>query len=112
MWLWITIIANEQGETKDDVHEYLKKSHLVKIYERDEPDFAAMIQAVRKVYTEGHKVEAKAMEKQIVKMTSTTGATTKQFTEYLKDIEKDMVGKGIILPHPEDRYYSAMGIKQ
>jgi hypothetical protein len=113
LWLWITVVANEwEGWEKNDVHEYFKKTHLVPIYERDEPGFASMINAVRKVYTDGHRVEAKAMEKQIVKMTSTTGATVKQFTEYLKDIEKDMISKGIPLPHPEDRYYSAMGIKK
>ena len=77
-----------------------------------EPGFAAMIKSVRNVHTLGYKAESKAMASQIVKMTSTTGATTKQFTEYLKEIERDMIGKGIVLPHPEDRYYSAMGIKQ
>ena len=112
LWLWITIIADEMGLTKEDVHNDLKKRLLVPIYERDEPGFAAMINAVRKVHTIGHKEEAAAMGKQIVKLTSTTGATVKQFTEYLKEIEKDMTGKGIILPRPEDRYFSAMGIKQ
>jgi hypothetical protein len=113
MWLWITLITEEwEGWEKNDVHEYFKKTHLVPIYERDEPEFAAMINAVRKVYTDGHQVEAKTMEKHIVRMTSTTGATKEQFTEYLKDIEKDMISRGIPLPHPEDRYYSAMGIKQ
>lgn len=111
-WVWITIIANELGLTKEDVHEDLKKRLLVPIYERDEPGFSEMIQAVRKVYTMGHKTEAKTMGKQIVKLTSTTGASAKQFTEYLNEIERDMIGKGIVLPHPKDRYYSAMGIRK
>lgn len=112
MWLWITIISDELGWAKEEVHEDLKRRLLVPIYERDDPGFAAMIQAVRKVHTEGFKADAKAMSAQIVRMTSTTGATVKQFTEYLKEIERDMTGKGIPLPHPEDRYYSALGIKQ
>lgn len=112
LWTWITIIADELGETKEDVHDDLKKRLLVPIYERDEPGFAAMIQAVRKVHTLGHKKDAAAMAKQIVKLTSTTGATVKQFTEYLKEIERDMIGKGISLPHPVDRYFDAMGIKE
>lgn len=112
LWVWITIIADEMGLTKEDVHNDLKRRLLVPIFERDEPAFAEMMQSIRKVYTVGHKVEAQKMFDHIVRMTSTTGATVKQFTEYLKDIEKDMTGKGIVLPHPEDRYYSAMGMKE
>ena len=112
MWLWITIVSDELGWTKEEVHEDLKRRLLVPIYERDDTGFAAMIKAVRKVHTEGFKADAKAMSAQIIRMTSTTGATVKQFTEYLKEIERDMISKGISLPHPEDRYYSALGIKQ
>ncbi len=111
MWSWITIISNEWGWTKDEVHEHFKKKHLVRIYERDEEGFSAMIQAVRLVHTKGMKQEAKAMEKAIIRLTSTAAATVKQFTEYLKDIEKDMVGNGISLPHPDD-YGSAMGVRK
>jgi len=111
MWLWITIIANELGLTKEDAHEDLKRRLLVPIYERDDLGFADMINAVRKVHTLGHKVEADKLAKQIIKLTSTTSATTKQFTEYLNEMERDMAGKGIILPHPEDRYNLSMGIK-
>lgn len=110
MWLWITFIAEEWGWTKNDVHKHFKKEHLVKIYERDEEGYAAMLQSIRAVYTSGMKQEAKAMEKEIIRMTSTTTATVKQFTEYLNDIEKDMISKGISLPHPND-YWRAMGIK-
>lgn len=113
LWRWQTFIANEWGWTKDDVHEHFKKNFLARIYERDEPGYAAMIQAVRKVYHQGFKEDAKAMHKQIVRMTSTTSATVRQFTEYLKDIERDMIGKGISLPHKEDSEYDrAMGTKQ
>lgn len=111
MWEWITAISNEWGWTKDEVHEHFKKKHLVRIYERDDKGFAAMIQAVRLVHTKGMKQEAAAMSREIIKLTSTTGATVKQFTEYLNDIEKDMISKGISLPHPDD-YNRAMGIKQ
>jgi|GEM_PF-783692 len=111
-WLWNGIISDELGWTKEEVHEDLKRRLLVPIYTRDDLEYSAMIQAVRKVHTKGFKDEAKAMSKQIVKLTSTTTAKVKQFTEYLKDIENDMISKGIVLPHPEDRYYQAMEIKQ
>lgn len=111
-WLWNTVISNELGMTKEEVHDDFKGRMLVRIYERDDDGYAAMIQSVRKVHSEGFRKEAKALSDHIIKLTSTTNATVKQFTEYLNDIERDMMGKNIVLPHPEDRYYEAMGIKQ
>lgn len=110
-WVWNGIVAEEWGWTKNDVHLHFIKMHLVKIYERDEEGYAAMLEAVRKVYRMGMIKEAKIQADYILENTSTTSANVKQFTEYLNDIEKDMVGKGISLPHPEDQYYSAMGIR-
>ncbi len=110
-WLWITVICNELGLLKEDCHDELKRRMLVPIYVRDDEGFAAMIHAVRKVYRDGFKVESKALADQIVKLTSTTNATTNQFTEYLNEIERDYADKGIALPHPEDQYNLAMGIR-
>ena len=111
-WYWITAIAGERGETKDYIHFECRKSHLVRIYERDDPDYAKMIKAVREVHRAGMRGEAKDLSDQIVKLTSTTTANIAQFTEYLNDIETDVLGKGIVLEHPEDKYYEAMGIKR
>lgn len=110
-WLWLTIIAAELGETKEDAHQRYKEEILVHIYERDDLEFAEMIQAIRKVAASGMVDEARHLEKQVAKLVSTTTATVHQFTEYLQDIEKDAIGMNIILPHPEDRYYLAMGKK-
>lgn len=38
----------------------------------------------------------------VVKQTSTTKATTKQFTEHLNDIERWAYAKGYALPQPEE----------
>lgn len=110
-WLWNGIIADEWGWTKNDVHAHFIKEHLVKIYERDDEGYAEMLESVRNVHRLGMADVAKMQASYILKNTSTTSATVKQFTEYLNDIEKDMISKGISLPHPED-YRSAMGIKQ
>ncbi len=110
-WVWVGDIADEWGWTKNDVHRNFIKNHLVKIYERDDEGYAGMLEAVRKVHRMGMIEEAKVQADYILKNTSTTSATVKQFTEYLNDIEKDMISKGISLPHPEDRYNQAMGIK-
>ena len=109
MWYWITIIAGERGEIKDDIHCEYKKKYLVPIFERDDPEYAKMIQAVRDVQKAGMQTEARHLADQIVKLTSTTDADVKQFTEYLNDMEHGANKQGIPLPHPEDRYYEAMG---
>jgi hypothetical protein len=111
MWLWFTHLAGELGETKDEIHYRYKKQYLVHIYERDNPDYAAMVEAVRKVYREGDKETAEHLHDGIVKLTSTRDANVEQFTEYLTDIDRDALDKHISLPRPEDRYYLAMGIK-
>lgn len=111
MWVWITIISNEWGWTKDEVHEYFKKKHLVKIYERDEEGYAAMLESVRNVIRSGDKKAGKIMADYVFDNTSTTAATIKQFAEYLNDIEKEMIGRGFSLPHPSD-YNSTMGIRK
>jgi hypothetical protein len=111
-WMWLTLIAGELGETKDSMHHEYKKKFLVHIFERDDPEYAAMIKAVRDVYKIGMEKEASLLADQIVKLTSTTDANVKQFTEYLNDIEHDAISeKRIVLPHPEDKYNFAMGTK-
>lgn len=110
--LWGGVIADELGWDRKDVYTYCRKEHLMGIYERDDKGHAEMMRSVRKVWTMGMKQDAERMHDYIVDRISTASATVKQFMEYLKEIEKDMAGKGIILPHPEDRYYSAMGIKR
>ena len=111
MWLWITHMAGETGETKDEVHKRLKKQHLIYIYERDDPEYAAMVKAIRDVYKSGMKAEAQQLIDHIADLTSTTKATVEQFTEYLNDIDQGALSAGIVLPKPEDRYPIAMGLK-
>lgn len=109
LWKWLTVIAAELGESKDEVHERYKEKLLVPILRRDDPDFAAMIVSVNAVHASGMKDEAMALKREIVRLTSTTQMNVHQFTEYLNDIELDARNLGIILPHPEDLYNDALG---
>lgn len=109
-WLWTTVIANELGETKEEIHLRNKKMFLVPIFERDDPDgYGQMIAAVRLVHQLELKTAAKTLAAQILKLTSTTNCNVLQFTELLNDIEKHYITLGITLPHPEDRWHEAMG---
>lgn len=101
-WQWLTIIGNELGESKETLHERYKDDFLVQIYERDNPEYAEMIQSLRGVWKAEMKNEAVALRKQIVALTSTTTATTVQMSEYMTSIERKVAELGIMLPHPED----------
>lgn len=112
LWKWYTVIGNEQGSSKEEVHTYYKGKFLVHIYERDDTEYAAMILAVRKVYQSGMKAEAKRLENAIIELTSTTRANVDQMREYLTEIDRDAQAKGIPLPRKDDMYYESMGIKR
>lgn len=101
-WQWLTIIGNELGESKEAKHEFYKDSFLVQIYERDNLEYAEMLQTLREVYREGMRDEALSLRKKIVALTSTTDATTKQMSEYMSEIEKHAASFGIRLPFPEE----------
>jgi hypothetical protein len=111
-WRWISYACEKLGMLKEDLHVDLKRRLLVPIYERDDPQYCEMILTLRRLYTDGFKEDSKKLFEQIVKLTSTTSANTKQFAEYLREFERDMASKGIVLPRKEDEYPFALMIKR
>ena len=101
-WQWLTIIGNELGESKEEIHERYKDKFLVNIYERDNPEYAEMVQSLRNVWLSGMKQEAIDLRKRIVALTSTTTATVHQMSEYMTSIERDAANLAIMLPQPEN----------
>lgn len=99
MWQWVTIIANELGHSKTEQHEQFKRFYLLPILMRDDPDVDRLARVL------GHERDNLAL------VLSTTDLNTKQFTEYLNDIAHFAGELGIMLPHPEDTYYEAMGVR-
>ena len=110
--LWGGEISENLGWSRKEVYAYLRRKFLVQIYERDDQGFAEMVDSIRKVYSMGMQKRATKIHDYIVERTSTGSATLKQFMEYLKEIERYAAENGIPLTFPDDRYYSAMGIKQ
>jgi hypothetical protein len=84
-WVWVAIISEETGYRKDEVHALLRYQFLP-------------------------SCEQEIMGHRIHDLPSTTKLNTKEFTEYLNDIENWASDFGITLPHPEDKYYEAMGL--
>jgi len=97
-WKWLTVIAADLGETKEDVHERYKGKYLVNIYERDNPEYAEMVQSIRTIWRQGMKKEATALRNSIVSLTSTATATVPQMSEYMNAVEQDAIKLGIRLP--------------
>ena len=80
-WLWLSCIAKETGNDKDDLHEYF-------IYKYLNPELIQVF------------------EKMIYKRLSTTQLDTKQFTEYLNKIQIFANTElAIELPNPEDKKF-------
>ena len=87
LWMWLTIIGNELGYTKDEIYEEMVDLYL------------PMIEMRR---FNGEKREVRL---------TTSKLNTKEFTEFLSNIDLFASGMGIILPHPEDLMWEAMGVK-
>ncbi|MGW8178838.1 MAG: hypothetical protein ACWGQW_08765, partial [bacterium] len=86
-WMWVTIIANDIGHTKDEMHDLLRFTLL-------------------------NPITTEVMGRVIEQLPSTTKMKTKEFVEYLNAIEMWAADFGILLPQPEDIYYEAMGYKR
>ena len=71
-WLWATELGNHMGLRKDEVHEMLKEKFAVPIFKRDDAEYAEMLEAVNEVHRKGMIFQAKALAKEIPKLTSTT----------------------------------------
>ena len=107
-WLWVSDVADFGGETKEETNHRLKKRFLVPIFERDDSEYAAMIETVREVHRQGMKEQAVKLFDRIVDMTRTSDASVKQMAEFLTDIEQDCGAVQIPLRRPEDLYMEAM----
>lgn len=84
-WKWITTFGRELGYSKDEMHEVLTEKLLPT---REITDL------------DGNELTVR---------TSTKSLKVEEFGNYLNDIDRLAAQQGILLPHPEDLYYEAMG---
>lgn len=76
-WMWLNIISEYNGDDPDDLHQFFKGEFLG--YE------------TRDVFNRPTAIPI-----------STTGLSTKKFSEYLDKIETHAAQWNIVLPHPQD----------
>ena len=82
MWLWLTCIADETGNDKQDVHDYYCMKFLT-----------------RTVAINGREERA---------VTGTSGLTTEAMTDFLNRVQADAASElGIRLPSPDDEAWAA-----
>ena len=80
-WTWLTIMANESGFIKDDLHDCFKVDIL----------------GMKDLQYKGKTVQIPR---------STTELNTKQFGEFLDEVGARASSNGIILPQPRDMGYA------
>ena len=79
-WLWIEQLCDYNGDTKDAMHRIMRARHLPLIFD----------------VVDGIKT---------VELTSTTSLNTKEFSDYLKEIEVELIDNGIKPKYPEELIY-------
>ena len=91
--LWLGIISDETGQEVEDQFED-GKWHKG-LHTRFKCDYIS-----KEFYDDG-----------AIKIPSTKKLKVKEFANYLEQIDRSMAEMGIVLPHPDDLYWEAMGIK-
>lgn len=100
---WYRERAKQQGTTQDYEHRLCKLQYGCPILIADDADFAELFRRA---------IEPLDYEKRIAAMKYlpvTRLFKVRQMADYLTDIERDSAAKGIVLTHPEDLYWEAMG---
>lgn len=101
-WKWITIISNEIGYSKEEMHEIYKEKFLLKIFCRDDKEYMEMAKSIAALKP-NNKKEYLAIRKKVINLTSTTKANISQMCEYLTSIKFHAQGElDIQLPMPEE----------
>jgi len=88
MWQWYTILGNEFGCTKDEMHDILREKFLP-----------------------WREVEVAGIRYKILTSTSANEFATVMESEYLNQIDRFAAEQGILLPHPGDDYYDDLAIR-
>ena len=87
-WKWVDIISKDTGYTKDELHDMLR-SKFLPIIERE--------------------VKLKGNVQQLRELTSTAKLNSKEFSEYMTEIEMLAISLDIRLCYPEELIYTLKG---
>lgn len=114
-WAWLsdcqdTDINEYAGMLQNDWHERFKHDSLLNIFIADpDKEYAATMAALTNIRQHGMENEYQAMHKYMMSELSTTEASVKQFTQYLREIDHWCHWHGIKLRTDSEHYAKAMG---
>jgi len=92
-WLYLGVVEAETGQPTKDAYE---GAHWIKgLHTQFKYDYLP-----KQFYDDG-----------AIRLPSTKSLKVAEFKAYLERIDREMGLMGIMLPHPEDLYYEAMGTK-
>ena len=104
-WLWMTEYGRQRGLDKEEASAFFKYKYLSIIYNRDKvgeyPETFKVMRELKESGSSGYEQLRQFVSNRI----SITEATTKQMTEFLKDIEIFCLKDGLKLTCPEDMKY-------
>jgi hypothetical protein len=81
-WMWLTLLSDETGNDRDDLHDYFRRKYLP-------------------------WSQKDVMGETMFLVSSTTKLDTKQFTDYLENIRREGSQLGVYLPSPGDPAWPA-----
>lgn len=100
-WMWLAQASKHWGNSEDDLHIEFKRRFLLKIYYRDDGQFAEMCDSIKTLQQmDLQKYESIAGE--VVKLVSTTKANDKQMSEYLDGIYRFCYAQDLLLNVPDE----------
>lgn len=107
-WMLLTDIQNttineHSGTTKEEWDLYFKRTFLIPLFERDNDDWIATMQALRHLWKVNGRQETETIFKTILTRTHFKDANVKQGSEYLTSIMTWCYERGIKHRHPDDK---------
>ena len=100
-WMWLTQAARQWGYIEDDLHLDFKRRFLLKIYYRDDGQFAEMCDSI-KTLQELDLQKYDSIASEVIKLVSTTKANDKQMSEYLDSIYRFCYAQDLLLNVPDE----------
>lgn len=101
-WQWVHILADKKGWADNEMHLYLKRKFLALILAKDDGEMLETIESLRVAKNHLSVVQYERIARSVAGGIRSSRVNTKQFTEYLNNIEQWAYLQGVPLPVPED----------
>lgn len=101
-WQWVHILASNKGWADDEMHLYLKRKFLALILARDNGEMLETIESLKVAKNGLPPSHYERLARNVADGIRSSTVNTKQFAEYLNNIEQWAYLQGVSLPVPDD----------